>query len=196
MANSHLLLASRLGGLPPGIMAGISQMSDDPEGPEPHPALLDSHWMPASSPCQRKSGESGAVGKPDARRSAPTAHFGSSFGQPPSPHGRPSPSSSARPHSQPPTLNDHPGLGAARRRPIRVRIASNNARGTATSASGNVTALAWWATLPPILISFSRSVVSVHVAYLWFNQACRCPPVRRYEPSVKLGLAVELFAVK
>ena len=39
----------------------------------------------------------------------------------------------------------------------------NPARGSATSARGNVTALAWQTTLAPILISFSRSVVTVHV---------------------------------
>src|SRR4051812_38322139 len=47
-------------------------MSVDLVGPGPRPALLDSHWVPASAPCQRKNGESGAAGEPDAHPSAPT----------------------------------------------------------------------------------------------------------------------------
>src|SRR4051794_6578094 len=66
------------------------------------------------------------------------------------------------PTSHPPVADVHPGLGAARSRPIRTRIAANSARGTATSASWNVTTFAWRTTFAPILISFSRSVVSVH----------------------------------
>ena len=86
--------------------------------------------MPIASACPRKNGEIGAAGKPDARPSAPTAPFDSFLGQSPSPHGGPSPSFSARRHSHPPPTNDHPRLGAVRRRPIRTRIAANNARGT------------------------------------------------------------------
>jgi|SRR5271165_1164714 len=64
----------------------------------------------------RKNGEIGAVGKPDAQPDAPTVPFGSFLGQSPSPHGRPSPSSSTPRHSDPPATNDHPGLGATRSR--------------------------------------------------------------------------------
>src|SRR5262245_1366246 len=56
----------------------------------------------------------------------------------PSPHGAPSPSPSAPRHSHPPRANAHPGLGAARSRPIRPRIAANNVWGTATPANWNV----------------------------------------------------------
>jgi len=45
-------------------------------------------------------------------------------------------------------------------RSIRSRIAANNFRVIATSASWNVTYLAWRVTIAPILISFSRSVVN------------------------------------
>ena len=60
-----------------------------------------------------------------SRPDAPAAPLGSSFGPPPLPHSRPSPSSSAPRQSLPPTVNDHPGFGAARSRPIRPRIAAN-----------------------------------------------------------------------
>ena len=43
---------------------------------------------------------------------------------------------------------------------MRSRIAANNSRGTATSAIWNVTYLKCRTTFAPILISFSRSVVS------------------------------------
>ena len=88
-------------------------------------------------------------GTPDARPNTPTAPIGPFFGRSPSPHGGPSPSSSAAPHPHPPAANAHLGLGTARSRPIRPRIAANNARDTATSASGNVTAFAWDTTFAP-----------------------------------------------
>src|SRR5262249_7143728 len=71
------------------------------------PALLNRHWTPAAFLRPSKTGEIGAVGKPDARPDAPTAPFGSSFGPPPSSHGRPSPSSSDRRQSLPPPVNNH-----------------------------------------------------------------------------------------
>src|SRR5262245_1567815 len=114
-------------------------------------------------PISRESGEIGATGKPDARPGAPTAPFDSTPDQSPSPRAEPSPPSSTRHPTHPTATNDHPGLGAARSRTIRSRIAANDARGTATSANWNVTALAWRTTLAPILISLSRSVVSVQV---------------------------------
>ena len=70
-------------------------------------------------------------------------------------------------------VTDHPGQGEARGRPIRTRIAANNARGMATSAIWNVTALACDTTLAPILINFSRSVVSVHVRTGRGSVSCR-----------------------
>src|SRR5512135_3919322 len=72
--------------------------------------------------------EIGAGGTPEARRDAPTASYDTLPGPSASTHGGPSPSSSARRHSHPPATNDHPGLGAARSRPIRARIAANNGR--------------------------------------------------------------------
>src|SRR5262249_51232312 len=54
-----------------------------------------------------------------------------------------------------------PEAQVGHKRAIRSRIWANNCRGTATSASWKVTYLAWATTLAPILISFSRSVVSV-----------------------------------
>ena len=104
---------------------------------------------------------------------APTAPIGLFLGRSHSPHGAPSPSSSAPRHSHPPAVNDHPGLGAARSRPIRPRIAANNARGTATSAIWNVTAFAWRMTFAPTLISFSLSVVSVQVRTDRDSASCR-----------------------
>jgi hypothetical protein len=124
---------------------------------------MNTYWTPAAFLCPRKNGEIGAVGQPDTRPSTPTSLFDSFLGQSPSPHGGPSPSSSARRHSHPPATNDHPGLGATRSRPIRARNAANNLRGTATSAIWNVTALERETTLAPILISFSRRVVMDHV---------------------------------
>ena len=55
---------------------------------------------------------------------------------------------------------------------IRSRIDANNRRGTATSASWNVTYLACRVTLAPILLSFSRSVVSDQ-CYTGFGKASR-----------------------
>src|SRR4051794_18386498 len=101
---------------------------------------------------KRKNGELEAAGPPDARPGARTTPFGLSLGLSLSPHGGPSLCSSAPHHSHPPTPNHHSGLGAARNRPIRARIAANNARGTTTSASWNVTARVWCTTLAPILI--------------------------------------------
>ena len=57
-------------------------------------------------------------GTPDARPNTPTAPIGPFFGRSPSPHGGPSPSSSAAPHSHPPAVNAHLGLGTTER-PIR-----------------------------------------------------------------------------
>ena len=90
-----------------GIDIANAYWSDDPDDcwpryPGPRPALLNSHWTRAAFPCPRKNGEIGAAGKPDARPSAESAPFGSSLGQPPSPHGRPSSRFSARRHSHPP----------------------------------------------------------------------------------------------
>ena len=82
----------------------------------------------------------GTGGTPEAQVDSRTTPSHSFIDPSPFPHGAPSLSSSARSHSHPPTANDHPGLGAARSRPIRPRIAANNARGTATSASWKVTA--------------------------------------------------------
>lgn len=47
----------------------------------------------------------------------------------PSPHGDPFPSPSAPRHDRPPAANAHPGLGAARSRPIHPRTAANKALG-------------------------------------------------------------------
>jgi len=60
-------------------------------------------------------------------------------------------------------LSGHqPANGVGNRsRPIRSRIARNNARGIATSAIWNVTCREWRTTFAPILISFSFNVVSV-----------------------------------
>ena len=157
---------------PPGpyYSSGISQMSVDLVVRDlAHPSRTRIGHRPHSC-VQGKAARFGAVGKVEARPGVPTAPFGSSFGPPPSPHGRPSPSSLAPRQSLPPTVNDHPRFGAARSRPIRPRIATNNSRGTATSASWNVTALAWWTTLAPILISFS---VSVHVRTGRGSASCR-----------------------
>ncbi len=49
----------------------------------------------------------------------------------------------------------------SRSRSIRPRMAANSSRGTATSATWNITYRACRTTLAPILMSFSRSVVSV-----------------------------------
>ena len=49
------------------------------------------------------------AGGPDGRPNAPTAPIGLFLGRSPSPHGGPSPSSSAPRHSHPPATNDHPG---------------------------------------------------------------------------------------
>src|SRR4051812_8902349 len=87
---------------------------------------------------QAKIGEIGSAGGPDVRPNAPTALVGSILDRSPSPHGGPSPSSSAPRHCHPPPANGHPALGAARSRPIRPRIAANNARGTAPSSIWNV----------------------------------------------------------
>ncbi len=54
----------------------------------------------------------------------------------------------------------HVGAGLGRRPSISCRIAANSRRGIATSASWNVMDRPCRATLAPILISFSRSVVS------------------------------------
>jgi hypothetical protein len=109
-------------------------------------------------------GENGAFGGPGAWPSASinSARFDPRHALPylAADHPRP-----PRPHLAPhlPAPNDDPGLGAARSRPIRPRMAANNARGTATSASWKIIARAWCTTLAPILISFPRSVVSLQV---------------------------------
>ena len=53
----------------------------------------------------------------------------------------------------------HPVSHARRNRPMRVRIAANSFRGTATSANWKITYFECDTTLAPILTSFSRSVV-------------------------------------
>ena len=50
--------------------------------------------------------------------------------------------------------------GGSRRRAILRRIAANSLLGTATSAIWKITYRAWCTTFAPILISFSRNVVS------------------------------------
>src|SRR3954452_1590749 len=70
----------------------------------------------------------------------------------PSPHGAPSPSSSAPRHSHPPVADAHPGLGAARSRPIRPGVAAKDLRGIVTSAIWNVTALGRETTFALILM--------------------------------------------
>ena len=112
-----------------------------------------------------------AVGTPGAQSDAP---FGSPLGQSPTPHGRPSPPASARHHPHPPATNDHPGLCASAQPTVPApRIAANNARGTAASASWNVTALAWRTTLAPILARDDPSAVSVVCACLGYQRRCR-----------------------
>ena len=59
-------------------------------------------------------------------------------------------------------------------------MAANNFRGTATSASWNVTYLAWCTTFAPILISFSRSVVSVQC----------CTDLGQRQPPQEVGQVV------
>jgi len=54
----------------------------------------------------------------------------------------------------------HAGAGGARNRAISDRISWNICRGTATSATWKVTQPPWMTTLAPILISFSRRLVS------------------------------------
>jgi hypothetical protein len=56
--------------------------------------------------------------------------------------------------------HSHTVGGGIANRAIRSRIAANNRRDTATSASWNVTYLACRVTLAPILTSLSRNVVS------------------------------------
>ena len=56
-----------------------------------------------------------------------------------------------------------PEAHASRSRSMRFRIAANSFRGTATSAIWKMTYLEWATTFAPILISFSRSVVSVQL---------------------------------
>src|SRR5215213_10948956 len=58
----------------------------------------------------------------------------------------------------------HASAGGARNRAISDRISANSRRGTATSASWNVTYRPWRMTLAPILISFSRRLVSDHLS--------------------------------
>jgi len=53
------------------------------------------------------------------------------------------------------------------------RIAANTERGTATSASWNVTTFAWLTTFAPILISFSRSVVRLQGFTSRGSASCR-----------------------
>ena len=85
----------------------------------------------------------GTGGKLEAHDDAPTTASHSFLDPSPFPHVAPSSPSSARSHSLPDAKNIQPGLGAARSRPIRPKIAVNSARGTAASASWNVSALAW-----------------------------------------------------
>src|SRR5205823_4727947 len=74
---------------------------------------------------QEKTARLKRSAKPDARPDTPTASLDSFLGEAPFVHRGPSPSSSARRQTLPPTVNDHPGFGAARRRPFQPRIAVN-----------------------------------------------------------------------
>jgi hypothetical protein len=63
------------------------------------------------------------------------------------------------------SVDGHPApasSGRALNRPIRSRISRKSALGTTTSAIWNTTYRECLTTLPPILISFSRSVLSDH----------------------------------
>src|SRR6516165_10851576 len=59
-------------------------------------------------------------------------------------------------------LAAHAGAGGARSRAISDRMSANICRDTATSAIWNVMYRPWLTTLAPILISFSRRLVSDH----------------------------------
>jgi hypothetical protein len=102
--------------------------------------------------------EIGAEGGPDARQEIPTGPVGSLLGRSPRPHGGPSPSSSAPRHYHPLSAIGLPGLGAARDRTIRSKIAANDPRGTGTLDIWSVRVLERDTTLAPILTRFSRSV--------------------------------------
>jgi hypothetical protein len=58
----------------------------------------------------------------------------------------------------------HAGAGGARSRAISDRISANICRGTATSAICKDTQRPWLTTFAPILISFTRRLVSDHVS--------------------------------
>src|SRR6516225_10943575 len=64
------------------------------------------------------------------------------------------------PHFMP--LAAHAGVGGARSRAISDRMSANICRDTATSAIWNVMYRPWLTTFAPILISFSRRLVSDH----------------------------------
>src|SRR5436305_11085367 len=69
--------------------------------PGPRPALLNMHWMPDSTPCQRKNSKSVTVGKSDARLSAQTNPARPDPRHVALPRGGPFPTSSTALHSRP-----------------------------------------------------------------------------------------------
>src|SRR5262249_49059979 len=74
----------------------------------------------------------------------------------------------------------HPEAQARRSWLIRSRIRANSCCGTATSANWKVRYLAWATTLAPILISFSRSVVSIQPWIGLGSTSCRRKLARLY----------------
>jgi hypothetical protein len=66
----------------------------------------------------------------------------------------------------------HAGADGARSRAMSNRISWNICRGTATSAVWKVTYRPWLMTLAPILISFSRRLVSDHVSTVFGLLEC------------------------
>ncbi len=73
-----------------------------------------------------------------------------------------------------PPSEHQPGSGVGNlSHPILSRIVRNNSRETATSAIWKITCRAWRTTFAPILISFSRSVVSVQCRTACGSTACR-----------------------
>src|SRR6516225_1433234 len=73
-----------------------------------------------------------------------------------------------------------PEAQVGHKRAIRSKIWANNCRGTVPSASWKVRYLAWATTLAPILISFSRSVVSVQPLIGLGSTSCRRKLARLY----------------
>ena len=70
------------------------------------------------------------------------------------------------------SVHQEAGIGR-RKRSIAHRMAWNNLRGTATSASWKVTRRAWRTTFAPILINFSRVVVRVQRLISRGRTSCR-----------------------